>query len=85
MNNNINLNSENVIELRLLIKQIYMVKECPKCRIEFDCMHNEIFKCHCSRVALNDEALKYIKENFKDCLCNKCLQEVAALFSKEKL
>ncbi len=62
-----------------------MIKECPECRIEFDCKHNKIVECHCSGVSLNEETLKYIKENYKDCLCNNCLHEVVGLFSKEKL
>ncbi len=60
-----------------------MIKKCQKCNQEFDCRHDEILECHCVRVPLNKKALQYLKENYKDCLCNKCLKEVAAMFPKD--
>ncbi len=57
-----------------------MIKNCGKCNQEFNCRHDEIFECHCIHVPISDKAQKYIKANYKDCLCNKCLKEIAKQF-----
>jgi len=58
-----------------------MIKECAKCKKEFSCRHDEILECHCVQVPISAKAQKYLTENFKDCLCNKCLREVAGMFN----
>lgn len=58
-----------------------MIKKCAKCKAEFNCRHDEILECHCVQVPISAKAQKYLTENFKDCLCNKCLREVAEKFN----
>ncbi|WP_066628032.1 cysteine-rich CWC family protein [Labilibacter marinus] len=60
-----------------------MIKECPKCSQAFNCRNDEIFECHCIYVPVSGEAQKYLAEKYKDCLCNICLREVAAMFSSK--
>ncbi|MDR2836930.1 MAG: cysteine-rich CWC family protein [Bacteroidales bacterium] len=51
-----------------------MKKICEKCKQEFECNHSE--DCWCSKEALSGEVLKYLKENYPDCLCKTCLKEI---------
>ncbi|TLX75345.1 cysteine-rich CWC family protein [Labilibacter sediminis] len=60
-----------------------MIKKCAKCNAEFKCRHDEILECHCVQVPISDKAQRYLTQNFKDCLCNKCLWEVAKKFASE--
>ncbi len=52
-----------------------MEKRCPKCKELFVCKHNNIERCHCKEVELSDKQKVWIKENYSDCLCNKCLRD----------
>ncbi len=61
-----------------------MKKYCPQCGAEFQCMHQQIEVCHCASVHLNDEARTYLKKNYSDCLCHKCLVEVDARFKNKE-
>lgn len=54
-----------------------MEKSCPRCGRTFECLNNEIARCHCASVTLNTEQLEYISRNFKGCLCQDCLQEIS--------
>jgi hypothetical protein len=51
-------------------------KICQRCAKHFECNANNIAACECSRVSLNEKELKFIKENFKDCICANCLMEI---------
>ncbi len=57
-----------------------MKKICPVCKVEFDCYPDDIKKCHCSKITLSQKAKEFLKTNYNDCLCNKCLTEVAERF-----
>ncbi|MCW3785608.1 cysteine-rich CWC family protein [Plebeiibacterium sediminum] len=59
-----------------------MIKKCGRCNQEFNCRHDDIFECHCIHVPISQKAQKYLKENYKDCLCNKCMKEIAQQFSE---
>ncbi len=61
-----------------------MKKICPVCKCEFDCYSNEIKKCHCSKVALNHKAKEFLAKHYDECLCSKCLEEVAVRFNINK-
>ncbi len=61
-----------------------MIKKCPKCNAEFVCGNNEISACHCVSVTVSSEAKQYLVENYKDCLCNTCLREVAERYTPDK-
>jgi len=51
-------------------------KLCPRCGNSFDCLHNEIANCHCVSIVLTENQREFIKQNYSDCLCNKCLLEI---------
>lgn len=54
-------------------------KSCQRCGSKFICMHDEdITKCQCASVKLDEKQLALIKSQYSDCLCRDCLE----LFSK---
>lgn len=56
-------------------KNMIMKKICPKCGAEFECKHAA--DCWCSRITLTDTTKLFLKERYNDCLCEKCLLEIA--------
>ena len=55
-----------------------MLKTCPKCKLSFECLANDISKCHCFSVTIDTNTLALLKDKFQNCLCGKCLREIAA-------
>lgn len=53
-----------------------MKKTCPRCGGTFECNHGNIAMCHCAAVKLSIDSLRYMKANFNECLCHKCLLEI---------
>ncbi|MFA8342930.1 MAG: cysteine-rich CWC family protein [Rhodothermaceae bacterium] len=53
-----------------------LIKNCPNCNAEFECKVNDVENCQCYGVNLNEEQKEFIKENFGDCLCRKCLEDI---------
>ena len=51
-------------------------KTCPRCGASFLCTHDEV--CQCVGIDLNENARAYLRTHYKDCLCRKCLQEIAS-------
>lgn len=51
------------------------LKQCPRCKATFECMHSK--GCWCSKYSLTEELNSYLKENYKDCLCENCLKELS--------
>ena len=62
-----------------------MQKVCPRCGATFECMHDNISQCHCASVQLTSDQRIYLKENFSDCICPHCLDEVSHSFSNSKI
>ncbi|MCS2422746.1 MULTISPECIES: cysteine-rich CWC family protein [Bacteroides] len=54
-----------------------MKKVCPRCGAAFECRHDNIRLCHCASVKLDAFQYAYIKENYTDCLCHSCLEDIA--------
>jgi hypothetical protein len=50
-----------------------MKKKCSKCGLEFECNHSE--ECWCTNFMISEKLSEYLKRNYKDCLCEKCLTE----------
>lgn len=50
-------------------------KVCESCKNEFDCGAS-VGKCWCFDVALSQEILAQLKNDFRNCLCNNCLHEL---------
>lgn len=57
-----------------------MKKICPKCSSEFICRADSIELCSCHNVKLNVGVRDYIKTNYGECLCPKCLDEANTSF-----
>ncbi len=55
-----------------------MLKICPKCNQSFECCADDISKCHCISVKIDTDTIAQLKDEFDDCLCGKCLQELAS-------
>ena len=51
-----------------------MKKICPRCGKEFECVNS--IDCWCVKIKLSDRAKAFLKENYQDCLCGQCLQEL---------
>ena len=51
-------------------------KNCPKCGVSFECKVNDVTNCQCYGVNLNEKQRDFVKTNFGDCLCRKCLEEI---------
>ena len=51
-----------------------MTKTCPRCGKTFECVHS--IDCWCVKVKLTDATKAYLKENYSDCLCKDCLNEI---------
>jgi len=50
------------------------VKICPICKCTFICEHS--VNCWCSSIQIPEKVRTYLKRNFDDCLCEKCLQKI---------
>lgn len=50
-------------------------KICESCGKEFSCGAN-VGNCWCFDVELKQETLAELRENFKSCLCEKCLEGI---------
>lgn len=53
-----------------------MEKTCPRCSRTFNCNHEDILHCQCSKVNLTFAASHYIKNEYHDCLCGGCLRDI---------
>jgi hypothetical protein len=55
-----------------------MIKKCSKCEATFTCK-NDARGCWCENINLSTQLLAYLKENYENCLCPKCLKEFEKL------
>jgi len=52
-------------------------KICPRCAREFECKVGSILLCQCTTVTLTEAERDYIREQFQDCLCANCMNELS--------
>lgn len=52
---------------------MHEIKDCPRCKANFECKPGNITQCRCCDVKLTAEQRAYIAERYSDCLCNECL------------
>lgn len=57
-----------------------MKKICQRCSTAFGCREDRIELCNCRKISLTSAVRDYIKDNYADCLCTKCLQETNTYF-----
>lgn len=55
-----------------------MTKNCPRCGATFECRHNDIVHCQCAGISFTPKQREQLKRTYTDCLCRKCLLELAA-------
>lgn len=51
----------------------------------FECKVGTILICQCSIIELNEEEREYIRDQFSDCLCARCMNEMKSEFSSDSL
>jgi hypothetical protein len=60
-------------------------KQCERCGNAFECNPANITACQCSSVQLNDQERSFIRKQFDDCLCGKCLNELKQVYYTEQI
>lgn len=68
------------------LMQKILIKICTRCLKKFECNWQHIQHCNCSKINLSESAKAYIQNNFSNCICLYCLQEIekAHLLIREK-
>lgn len=66
------------------METVSVQKICPHCHASFICKAHDIANCECQSVKLSSNELAFIKQNYVDCLCPKCLSQVNSFFSQMK-
>lgn len=52
------------------------LKYCPRCYSTFECKVGNILLCQCNKVNLNEREKEYLSNNYNDCLCSSCIEEI---------
>ncbi|AGA90818.1 hypothetical protein Thimo_2065 [Thioflavicoccus mobilis 8321] len=52
-------------------------KRCGRCGATFLCKVDELPHCQCIRVHLSDTLLEELSGSYSDCLCSRCLKQLA--------
>ncbi len=52
-------------------------KTCARCGATFVCKVNDLPHCQCIGVSLSPGTLDKLKDVYNDCLCSRCLKELA--------
>ncbi|MGD8275616.1 MAG: cysteine-rich CWC family protein [Thiohalocapsa sp.] len=52
-------------------------KTCARCGASFVCKVDDLPHCQCVGVSLSPETLGKLQEAYSDCLCSRCLKELA--------
>lgn len=54
------------------------IKTCPRCGAVFECKVSNPVHCQCAGIALGEALLDHLAARWDDCLCARCLRELAA-------
>jgi len=49
------------------------IKQCPRCKNDFECKTNNVLQCQCAGIPLSEKQLSNIADEYGDCLCAACL------------
>ena len=52
-------------------------KSCARCGATFVCKVDDLPRCQCVNVSLSAQLLEQLKDHYNDCLCSRCLKELA--------
>ena len=53
--------------------------ECGRCGTSFECNAADVINCQCNAVVITSTQQDLIKNNYADCLCANCLQQLAGV------
>jgi hypothetical protein len=68
-----------------MLSNKYEIKRCPRCNKEFQCKSGNITQCQCYGIQLNSAELRFIKENYDDCLCAECMIKMEQLYKEKQV
>lgn len=51
-------------------------KTCPRCQQSFECKKDDVTHCQCASVKLFQAQRDAISQQYKDCLCANCLEQL---------
>ncbi|WP_461396789.1 cysteine-rich CWC family protein [Flavitalea sp.] len=60
--------------------ELNIEKVCERCGRGFICRAGKIKECQCSQVQLSDAERIFISEQFRNCLCKDCLEDLKTKF-----
>ena len=60
-------------------------KLCGRCEQSFECKVGNILECQCYGVSMSDEEKKFIADNYNDCLCRRCLEDIKTEFRQDAI
>lgn len=52
------------------------ITNCPRCQTNFECKAEDIKKCQCASIVLEQHQREYISERYEACLCISCLEQL---------
>ena len=55
---------------------MHELKYCPRCHSTFECKAGNILLCQCNTLILSEREKEYLSNNYDDCLCAACLNEL---------
>ena len=58
------------------------IKTCSRCSSVFECKAGSITQCQCFAVQLSNAERDFLAQQFTDCLCANCLNEIKKLLKK---
>jgi hypothetical protein len=58
---------------------------CSRCQQPFECKVGNILECQCYGVSMSDEEKKFIADNYSDCLCHRCLEDIKTEFRQKAM
>ena len=65
------------------------LKYCPRCHSTFECKVGNVLLCQCNKINLNVMEKEYLSNNYNDCLCVNCMEEIKLIlkntFTKEEI
>jgi len=59
-------------------------KKCPRCGTFFECKLGSITICQCTDIAISETVKTFVQDNYDDCLCIRCLQQLQEKFEMDE-
>ena len=59
-------------------------KNCPRCKLSFECKAGSIMQCQCNAVQLSVEERMYVELKYEDGICASCLTDLQKEYTSFK-